>query len=146
MCGRFVRAISIEDMCRAFGIKPPELVDLQPRYNIAPGQMVAAVRSVNGGQRELVELRWGLIPSWSKDEKIGYKMINARSETVHEKPSFRHAIRNRRCIVPASGFYEWRRQGGSKIPHFIRRADEGIMSIAGLYDRWTAPDGHTIES
>ncbi len=94
----------------------------------------------------LVFLQWGLIPSWSKDPKIGYKMINARSETVHEKSSFRQALKSRRCILPASGFYEWEKRGKEKIPHYIHMRDESIMSLAGLWETWKDPNGDTLET
>ncbi len=109
--------------------------DLSPRFNIAPSQQIAVIRQQNGGDRELTALQWGLIPSWSKDSAIGYKMINARSETVHEKPSFKQAFHARRCIIPASGFYEWEKAGKEKIPHYIHLSDGDIMSLAGLWER-----------
>jgi putative SOS response-associated peptidase YedK len=99
--------------------------DLSPRYNIAPSQQIAAVRQQNGGERELSSLQWGLIPSWSKDSAIGYKLINARSETVHEKPSLKQAFHARRCIIPASGFYERQNAGKEKVPHYIHLRDDG---------------------
>lgn len=120
--------------------------NLSPRYNIAPSQQVAVVRQQNGGDRELNFLQWGLIPSWSKDPAIGYKMINARSETVHEKPSFKQAFLARRCIIPASGFYEWEKVGKEKIPHYIHLRDGDIMSLAGLWERWKSPEGKELET
>ncbi len=120
--------------------------DLSPRYNIAPSQQIAVVRQQNGGDRELTSLRWGLIPSWSKDSAIGYKMINARSETVHEKPSFKQAFHARRCIIPASGFYEWEKAGKEKIPHYIHLRDGDIISLAGLWERWKSPEGKELET
>ncbi len=120
--------------------------DLSPRYNIAPSQQTAVIRQQNGGDRELTSLQWGLIPSWSKDPAIGYKMINARSETVHEKPSFKQAFHARRCIIPASGFYEWQKAGKEKIPHYIQLRDGDIMSLAGLWERWKSPEGKELET
>jgi putative SOS response-associated peptidase YedK len=120
--------------------------DLSPRYNITPSQQIVVVRQQNGGDHELTSLQWGLIPSWSKDSAIGYKMINARSETVHEKPSFKQAFHARRCIVPASGFYEWQKAGKEKIPHYIHLRDGGIMSLAGLWERWKTPEGKELET
>jgi putative SOS response-associated peptidase YedK len=105
MCGRFVLEHSPEQLMKVYRLT--SMPDLSPRYNIAPSQQIAVVRQQNGGDRELTALQWGLIPSWSKDSAIGYKLINARSETVHEKPSFKQAFHARRCIIPASGFYEW---------------------------------------
>ena len=123
---------------------------LEPRFNIAPTQMVPIVRDVPGrplqimretdGTRELVTAHWGLIPAWARDAAIGSKMINARAESVAEKPAFRAAFRARRCIVPASGFYEWRRRGsGPKQPYLIRRKDGAPMGFAGLWESWTDP-------
>jgi len=120
--------------------------DLPPRFNIAPSQQIAAVRQQNGGDRELTFLQWGLIPSWSKDPAIGYKMINARSETVHEKPSFKQAFLARRCIIPASGFYEWEKVGKEKVPHYIHLRDGDVMSLAGLWERWKSPEGKELET
>lgn len=120
--------------------------DLSQRYNIAPSQHVAVVRQQNGGDRELTSLQWGLIPSWSKDSAIGYKLINARSETVHEKPSFKQAFHARRCVIPASGFYEWEKRGKEKIPHYIHLRDGDIMSLAGLWERWKSPEGEELET
>jgi len=122
------------------------LPDLSPRYNIAPSQQVAIVRQQNGGDRELVFMQWGLIPSWTKDPTVSYKMINARSETAHEKPSFKQAFRSRRCIIPATGFYEWETVGKEKIPHYIHLHGGEIMSLAGLWERWKSPEGEEIET
>ncbi len=120
--------------------------DLYPSYNITPSQKIAVIRQQNGGNRELTPLQWGLIPSWSKDSAIGYNMINARSETVHEKPSFKQAFHARRCIIPASGFYEWEKSGNEKIPHYYHLRDGDIMSLAGLWERWKSPEGKTLET
>ena len=120
--------------------------DLPPRFNIAPSQQIAVVRQQNGGDRELTFLQWGLVPSWSKDPAIGYKMINARSETVHEKPSFKQAFLARRCIIPASGFYEWEKVGKEKVPHYIHLRDGDVMSLAGLWERWKSPEGKELET
>lgn len=117
-----------------------------PRYNIAPGQRAMVVREACGGERSLAGLSWGLVPNWARDPSIGRQMINARSETVHEKPSFRHAIKYRRCIVPASGFYEWSRIDGSKQPWYVRLKEDAPMGIAGLWESWRTPDGEVMES
>jgi len=122
------------------------LPDPMPCYNIAPGQLITAVREDFSAQRELVSLKWGLVPSWAKEVMISYKMINARSETVHEKPSFKNALRSRRCIIPASGFYEWRREGKEKIPHYIHFKNGEIMSLAGIWESWKGQDGAGLES
>ncbi len=137
MCGRFFFLSSgppIADLFQLAGVP-----DLAPRYNIAPTQPVAVVR-VAEGARELVQLRWGLIPPWAKDAKVA--PINARSDTVADKPTFRHAFRKRRCLVPADGFYEWKATGGKhKQPYCFRLTDDRPFAFAGLWERWTAPDG-----
>ena len=114
-------------------------LNLRPRYNVAPGQNIAAVRSEEGDRRPSM-LRWGLIPVWSKKPNIGYSLINARSETVASKPAFRAAYRARRCLIPADGFYEWVRRGSVKQPYFIGRKDGGMMAFAGLWERWFIPE------
>ncbi|MGK2905997.1 MAG: SOS response-associated peptidase [Desulfuromonadales bacterium] len=144
MCGRFVLEHSPEQLMKVYRLS--SVPELYPRYNITPSQQIAVVRQQNGGDRELTSLRWGLIPSWSKDSAIGYKMINARSETVHEKPSFKQAFLARRCIIPASGFYEWEKVGEDKIPHYIRLRDGDLMSLAGLWERWKSPEGKELET
>lgn len=115
-------------------------LNLRARYNVAPGQDVAAVRSGDDGRR-LSMLRWGLIPGWSRKPNIGYGLINARAETVSGKPAFRAAYRARRCLIPADGFYEWARLGSAKQPYLIGRKDGGMMAFAGLWERWFVPDG-----
>jgi len=145
MCGRFTLFEADKILSKEFGVSgvPP----LSPRYNIAPSQAIAAVRTPHtGAGRELALLRWGLIPSWSKDPAIGNRLINARAETVQEKPSFRNAFRRHRCLIPTNGFYEWQRQERGKQPYFVRMRDERIFAFAGLWDRWESPDDGVIES
>jgi len=139
MCGRFTLFDSVQVLSKEFGVSgvPP----LSPRYNIAPSRPVAAVRASAGGGREIVLLRWGLIPSWSKDPAIGNRLVNARSETVREKPSFRDAFRRRRCLIPADGFYEWQRRDRRKQPYYVRMRDGGLFAVAGLWDRWEGGEG-----
>ena len=122
--------------------------NLPPRYNVAPTQNVPIVRRPKDTDgRELVLARWGLIPSWAKDTKIGYRTINARAETVAEKPSFREAFKRRRCLVVADGFYEWQKQpGGKKQPYFISAASDGPLAFAGLWETWKDPEGDRVES
>jgi putative SOS response-associated peptidase YedK len=118
-------------------IPPP----LAPRYNIAPSQLVACVRrNPETTKREWVELQWGLVPSWAKDPGIGHKLINARGERVAEKPSFRHAFKLQRCLVLADGFYEWKREGKTKQPYYIRFKDHRPFAFAGLWERWEKED------
>lgn len=145
MCGRFTLFDSAALLAETFGVA--EVPSLSPRYNIAPSQPVAAVRvPPSGGAREVVLLRWGLIPSWAKDSSLGDRMINARAETAAGKPAFRSAIRRRRCLVPASGFYEWKRTDGRKQPYYIRRRDGKLFAFAGLWESWEEPGGAAVES
>jgi putative SOS response-associated peptidase YedK len=141
MCGRFSLTASNEDLINYFGLARG--LSLDPRYNIAPSQQVAAVR-VEEGERRLVLLRWGLIPLWASDPKVGYKMINARTETAHKTPAFRAAFRGRRCLIPASGFYEWDKKGGSRQPYHIQRADGQPLALAGLWEHWEGENGKTV--
>ena len=145
MCGRFTLFEADKILSKEFGVSgvPP----LSPRYNIAPSQPIAAVRAPHtGAGRELALLRWGLIPSWSKDPAIGNRLINARAETVQEKPSFRNAFRRHRCLIPTNGFYEWQRQERGKQPYFVRMRDGRVFAFAGLWDRWESPDDGVIET
>lgn len=145
MCGRFTLFDPAVSLAEGFGLG--EVPSLSPRYNIAPTQEVAAVRiPAGGGARELVMMRWGLIPSWAKDPSIGNRMINARAETAAEKPAFRTAIRRKRCLVPADGFYEWKRTNGRKQPFYIRMRDGRTFAFAGLWDSWKGPGAEAVES
>ena len=146
MCGRYTLS-DPGDLLTELGVEPPDDLELTPRYNIAPTQSVATVRaSPQGEGRELALLHWGLIPFWAKEKKIGNRMINARSETVAEKPSFRNAYRKRRCLLLADGFYEWVKMGSAKQPHHIYLDDHQPFTLAGLWERWEkGPDG-PIES
>lgn len=145
MCGRFTLFAPGNVLARMFGIEDAPV--LAPRYNIAPSQPVVSVRvAPDGGGREFAPLRFGLIPSWSKDPSIGDRLINARAETVSVKPSFRSAFRRRRCLVPADGFYEWRRTPGRKQPHYIAFRDGRPFAIASLWERWEGPDGSAVET
>jgi len=139
MCGRFTLRASPEAVREAFQL--PLLPELTPRHNLAPTQPVAAMlRSKGESERRLVWFRWGLIPSWAQDPKVGQRMINARSETLLEKPSFRGPVRHRRCLVLADGFYEWQQTGDGKSPIYIRRRDCEPFAFAGLWDRWEKGD------
>jgi putative SOS response-associated peptidase YedK len=145
MCGRFTLHASPEQIATQFDVAEPER--LADRYNIAPTQPVGIVRlDRSGAEREWALVHWGLIPSWSKDPNIGGKMINARGETVAEKPSFRAALRRRRCLVPADGFYEWKRTGSRKQPYYIRMKSTEPFAFAGLWELWTGPDGSELQS
>lgn len=145
MCGRFTLTASGETLAEAFNLD--EAPAIQPRYNIAPTQPVAAVRlSPDAGKRELTFFQWGLVPSWSKDAQIGSRLINARAETVTEKPSFRTAFKRRRCLIPASGFYEWQRQGNRKQPMYVQAREGVVFALAGLWESWHGADGSELES
>lgn len=134
MCGRFAFYSPSEATAALFGATG--VLPVEPRYNIAPTQYVAAVRDSEDATRELVMLRWGLVPFWAKDPSIGNRMINARAETVAEKPAYRAAYRHRRCVVLADGFYEWHREGDVKIPYFISQASGEPFALAGLWENW----------
>jgi len=145
MCGRFTLFVDPKDLMEAFpGFATP--VEWTPRYNIAPSQPVAVI--ANNGQNKIEFFRWGLIPSWAKDPKIGNRMINARAETVAEKPSFRAAYRRRRCLVLADGFYEWRKEPGqrAKTPMYIRLKSGQPFAFAGLWETWRSQEDQTILS
>ena len=139
MCGRFTQRYSWREVHEAMSLIGPAQ-NLKPRYNVAPGQRVAAVRPEGGG-RALAMLRWGLIPAWAREPAIAYRLINARAETAHQKPSFRDAFRARRCLIPADGFYEWQGKGKAKQPWLIGTKAGGIFAFAGLWERWTVPQG-----
>lgn len=145
MCGRFTLTASPEEIECAFELD--ETPDLRPRFNVAPGQFIATITADAEGRRCLEMRRWGLVPSWAKDETVGSRMINARSETAAEKPSFRAAMRKRRCLVPVDGFYEWTSAGaGAKQPNWIARPDRGCFAIAGLWERWKTKDEAWLET
>jgi len=134
MCGRFTLRVSPVELADLFGLA--DLLPAESRYNIAPTQTVFAVRVNPAGNREAAQLKWGLIPSWAADPKIGYRMINARSETAADKPAFRHAFRRKGCLIAADGFYEWQKSGGKKQPYFIRSAAAHPFAFAGLWELW----------
>jgi putative SOS response-associated peptidase YedK len=134
----------VELLAEIFGLSEPPAIPA--RYNIAPTQQVAVIRRRAEGGNRLDFLRWGLIPSWAKEPSIGSRMINARSETIDEKASFRAAFKSRRCLVLASGFYEWEEVAGKKVPRYLRLKDGAPMVFAGLWECWKAPDGEIIES
>jgi len=145
MCGRFSLTSPIEGLRALFGFD--ELPNLQPRYNIAPTQDIAVVRNREGAGREFVSMRWGLVPSWAKAVAGGPPLINARAETVADKPSFRSAFKNRRCLIPADGFYEWQKQeGGAKQPYRIALSDEAPFAFAGIWERRLDTRGEALES
>jgi putative SOS response-associated peptidase YedK len=138
MCGRFTLTVSARVLGELFHV--PEPAGLAPRYNIAPTQQVLVARTGEEG-RELAGVRWGLVPHWADDLSIGSRMINARGETVASKPAFRSALKHRRCLIPADGFYEWKKVGAGKQPHLIRFGDGRAFAFAGLWERWLSRDG-----
>jgi putative SOS response-associated peptidase YedK len=148
MCGRYTLSVPLSNLIDTFEVPPPEF-EYQPRFNIAPTQVVPVIAADERGRR-MGLLRWGLIPSWAKDPGIGSRMINARSETVAEKPSFRSAFRKRRCLIPADGFFEWKKDGGeegrgaSKTPFWIHLSTREPFAFAGLWERWSPPDGEDL--
>ncbi|QYR23709.1 SOS response-associated peptidase [Paenibacillus sp. sptzw28] len=146
MCGRYTITVSLEELMLRYWIGDTAVPFHRPKYNVAPGQMVLAVVG-DGTRNRLGELKWGLVPSWADDPKIGNKMLNARSETVWDKPAFKQLIRRKRCIIPADGFYEWQKNSsGSKQPMRIVMRSRSLFSMAGLYDTWVAPDGRKVST
>lgn len=144
MCGRYASTRSDSDLQAVFDIAETVGAEVPPSYNVAPTQTVRTVleRSPKDepkadAVRQLRSVRWGLIPSWAKDAKIGSRLINARSETITEKPSFKKAASRRRCIVPADGYYEWEKRDGAKVPYFLHQ--DGVLAMAGLYELWRDP-------
>ena len=136
MCGRFAFYSPSEATTALFGAHTD--VAIEARYNIAPTQFIAAIRDTESGDREVAMLRWGLVPFWAKDPSIGNRMINARSETVAEKPSYRNAYKKRRCLILADGFYEWRKEESGKTPYYITTSDQSPFAFAGLWEAWTS--------
>ena len=143
MCGRFTLHHSTEDIAERFMVEQV-LMDLVPRYNIAPSQPVSAI--VEHESRTLEQFKWGLVPSWAQDPAMGSGMINARAESASEKPAFRDAFRRRRCLIPASGYYEWKRVRDRSLPHYIHRADQDPFVMAGLWEEWKAPGGAIVRT
>lgn len=140
MCGRFVLTANPESIQQEFSLSDTPYIE--PRYNIAPSQPIAVI--TNDKPDEITHVQWGLVPSWSKDVKIGYKMINARSETADSKPSFRTPFKYRRCIIPVSGFYEWIKTEDGKQPYYIQATDRDVYGFAGLWEIWRDPEGSEL--
>jgi putative SOS response-associated peptidase YedK len=145
MCGRYTVTLTLEELILRYHTDMPTNKYHTPRYNVAPMQMVMTV--VHDGQtNRLGEVRWGLVPSWAKDEKMASGMINARAETLLEKPAFRSLVARRRCLIPADGFYEWQKNGKAKQPMRIVLKDRQLFSMAALYDIWDKPDGSKLST
>jgi len=148
MCGRYRLTAKERYLAEHFGVDDDEIIEWAPRYNIAPTQQVVVIRQDRQEpKRNFSLMRWGLIPYWSQDISIGNRTINAMSETASEKPAFREAMRNRRCLVPADGFFEWKKLSSKrKQPYNIGMLDDSLFAFAGLWDRWRSSSGETIES
>jgi putative SOS response-associated peptidase YedK len=144
MCGRYELSSHPAVIALAFGLPFPP--DLRPRYNIAPTQQVPIIRENSEGTRELVQVRWGLVPRWAKDPSIGARMINARAETLATRGAFRYALARHRCLVPVNGFYEWRKTRSGKVPLHIGMPDARPFGLAGLYERWLSPEGEVLDT
>ncbi len=142
MCGRFTIG-EIKELITRFSIDAPIADMPRPRYNLAPTQDAPIV--VRSSPNRLVMMRWGLVPFWAKDIKIGSRMINARAESVAQRPAFRVSLKERRCLVPTTGFYEWK-AGDGKVPYLAKVKDEKLFAMAGLYDRWKDPSGKEVQS
>ncbi|WP_248924714.1 SOS response-associated peptidase [Paenibacillus hamazuiensis] len=146
MCGRYTITLTYNELLIRFYIDESFPPYHQPRYNVAPGQFVPAIIH-DGRKNRLGELRWGLIPSWAKEEKVAFHMINARAETLLEKPAYRLPFERKRCLIPADGFYEWKKLGDKdKQPMRIVLKDRGLFAMAGLYDTWISPEGNKIST
>ncbi|MGN7413414.1 SOS response-associated peptidase [Paenibacillus sp. SAF-068] len=145
MCGRFTITDPIEAIMDRYYASIADGFEYKPNYNAAPMQYIPTIIGSKNGNR-LGSLRWGLVPSWAKDDKIGNKMINARAETLTEKASFKRLISSKRCIIPTNGFYEWKKEGSTKRPMRILMKDDRLFSLAGLYDTWTNPDGNKLST
>lgn len=145
MCGRFALSKSDRIDWAQFGVRRGPA--LPPHWNLGPGREIATVRHA-GEDAEVAMLTWGLVPFWAKERSIGNRLANARAESAHEKPAFRAAFQKRRCLIPADGFYEWQAVVGAsrKQPWFVRRVDDGIFALAGLWERWQPPAGDVLES
>lgn len=144
MCNRYTQNVNADELMRRFGVERV-LLDVEPRYNVAPTQTQPVITETEGTRR-LEGMRWGLVPSWAKDVKIGVQLLNARSETLAEKPAFRNALRHRRCLVPASGFYEWQKSLTGKQPFHVHLPDYAPFAFAGLWEEWRQPDGTPLRS
>ncbi|WP_337098775.1 SOS response-associated peptidase [Paenibacillus sp. YIM B09110] len=146
MCGRYTLTITIEELMVRYMVDETGIPFHRPKYNVAPSQQVLAVIN-DGSANRLGELKWGLVPPWADDPKIGFMMINARAETAAAKAAFKKPLRSKRCLIPADGFYEWKKlSGGGKQPMRITLKSREIFSMAGLYETWISPDGARINS
>lgn len=143
MCGRYTLTLPLLKIAELLDLDAPEFL-LEPRYNIAPTQYLPVI--TNEDPRTFAMHRWGLVPFWAKDPSIGNKMINARGETIASKPSFRKAVRERRCLIPVTGFYEWKKTPTGKVPHHITHKDEPVMTFGGLWEIWEDAEGKEMRT
>ena len=141
MCGRYTLKTSGKELAEVFQV--PDCMELEPRFNVAPTNYMPIVH-IDLGQRRMMRASWGLVPFWAKSPHIGSRLINARSETAHQKNAFRTAMRKRRCLVPVDGWYEWKRNGRERQPYRFHRADDKALGIAGLYEHWVDPEGGEV--
>lgn len=145
MCGRYVLQTTLQELEKRYGAVPEGIYSSEPNYNIAPSSRMPVVFE-KGGKRLIAPFRWGLVPFWADSINTGYSMINARCETLNSKKSFRKPFRSQRCVVPASGFYEWEKTASGKTPYYITLKSSSLMSFAGLYETWTSEEGETVNS
>lgn len=144
MCGRYT-IIQTDQLAQRFDIKQPPKLALKPNYNVSPGQNLPIITR-HGSNNQIELMHWGLIPAWAKSENVGYRMINAKAETLDQKPTWKRLFHRQRCIVPASGFYEWKKAGDHKTPYYIYLPGQSIFSLAGLYDSWQDDTGRALKS
>lgn len=145
MCGRFTFILDSQTLLDRYNLVNADEIQTEPRYNVAPTQLITTIVH-DGKHHRAGQLKWGLIPSFAKDTKMGAKMINARAETIDEKPSFKRLLERRRCIIAADSFYEWKKEEGKKRPYRIQVKNEPFFAMAGLWDRWESEEGEEIHS
>ncbi len=146
MCGRISQTKDVKKLAKRFHIPDWKIPNLKSRYNVAPSQEALVIVQRRAGESMMEQFQWGLIPSWAKDPAIGHRMINARAETISEKPSYRSPLKNQRCLIPVDGFYEWKKEGKSKVPYYIRFKSGEPFAIAGLWSCWVSPEGKEVKT
>lgn len=142
MCGRFVQITPIPKLLKRFKVKRLAPIEKGPSYNVAPAHQVLIIN--NEGERQMVQARWGLVPSWAKEASAGDHLFNVRAETIAQKPMFRHALKGQRCLIIADGFFAWKREGNRNLPRYILLSSGKVFAFAGLYNIWTSPAGATM--
>jgi len=146
MCGRYVLKASIEDLKQKYHATPDGTFELRPNFNISPSADMPVIFQPEPGTKRISVFRWGLVPFWAKEINTGYSMFNARSESLAEKKTYKKPFQSQRCIIPASGFYEWVKKNSTKIPYYITFTNDELMSFAGLYEKWEGDDGQIVNS